>query len=74
MINIIHIFEDSRYGGPHNQCINFLSNEDNKDIFNHEVLLSDKHSSYFINKCRKHNIRYHKIKINYLSKNLKLFS
>ena len=73
MINIIHIFEDSRYGGPQNQCINLLSNINKKKIYNHEILLSENQSSYFKSKCEKLRIKYHKIKIQFLSKNFLLF-
>ena len=73
MINIIHVFEDSRYGGPQNQCINLLSNINNKKIYNHEILLSENQSNYFISKCKKLKIKYHKIKIHFLSKNFFCF-
>lgn len=69
MINILHIFEDSRFGGPHNQCINLLSNISNKKKYNHEILLCDYQSNYFAIKCKEVKIKYHKIKINFLSKN-----
>ena len=69
MINILHIFEDSRFGGPHNQCINLLSNIANKKKYNHEILLCDYQSDYFVVKCKEVKIKYHKIKINFISNN-----
>ena len=68
MINILHIFEDSRFGGPHNQCINLLSNISNKKSYNHEILLCDYQSGYFADKCYEAKIKYHKIRIHFLSK------
>ncbi len=69
--NILHIFEDPRYGGPHNQFINIYNASKGKS-FNHQILSSNIESSFFFKKLKKQKINFKKIKINFLSRNLNL--
>lgn len=68
---ILHIFEDPRYGGPHNQFINIYNASKGK-TFNHQILSSNIESSFFFKKLKKHKINFKKIKINFLSRNSNL--
>lgn len=63
--NLIVVFEDSRYGGPHSQYCNLIKKLKNK--LNCELLISQLDSFYFEKKLKKLKVDYKKRSINFLS-------